>query len=202
MKTMLLSLITVVLVGCGAPQQAQDKGAGPIGPSAQEALYSSALYTWQGAQRVTPPSGMQTGVWSVVVDYDAEASQVWYARLFDYGGYHGPDGGMDIDLGVGTISCLLWDSGHPPGDAAVRLDGVNPDAGRHRVGCSYDGTTLTMYVDGVLQGSVAGAYRTTTGDLGIGKSSNDPSFDFNGIIHGAYWYDRALSGAELQTATE
>ncbi|GEM_PF-3483348 len=69
----------------------------------------------------------------------------------------------------------------------------------HLVG-TYDGSTIQLFVDGVLADSVSapGALNTTTAPLYIG--AHDASADqntFNGLIDEVRFYDRALSADEV-----
>ena len=65
---------------------------------------------------------------------------------------------------------------------------------------TYDGSTIQLFVDGVLADSVSapGALNTTTAPLYIG--AHDASADqntFNGLIDEVRFYDRALSADEV-----
>ena len=70
----------------------------------------------------------------------------------------------------------------------------------HVVGV-WDGTTLTLYVNGVsVATNVPGAVPATGtgGDLGIGTEITQPRY-FNGVIDDARVYNRALSAADVMT---
>ncbi len=70
----------------------------------------------------------------------------------------------------------------------------------HVVG-TYDGTTLRLYVNGVLQGtnSFSGPINYQPSNLQIGKGAGAPNgFQWKGGIDEAAVYDRSLSENEVQ----
>ncbi len=71
----------------------------------------------------------------------------------------------------------------------------------HHVAAVYDGTTLKVYLDGVLDGSVPANFAPTNGaaSLKIGARGDDAATRFNGLIDDARIYNRALTEAEIQT---
>jgi hypothetical protein len=78
---------------------------------------------------------------------------------------------------------------------------VVADGNFHHVACTYDGTTVKLYVDGVLEGSTAyaggGVY--VPGDpffIGKRQRVSNTAF-FTGIIDELRFYNRALTGAEV-----
>lgn len=73
-------------------------------------------------------------------------------------------------------------------------------AWRH-LALTYDGTTMRIYVDGVLRGSRAqtGATATSAGELKIGGNAVWGEW-FSGLIDEVRIYDRTLSAAEITTA--
>jgi hypothetical protein len=66
------------------------------------------------------------------------------------------------------------------------------------VAMSYDGTTLRLYVGGVLVGSAAGAHTTTNNPLLFGRWTPASEY-WNGLIDEVRLYSRVLSQAEIQT---
>jgi hypothetical protein len=68
------------------------------------------------------------------------------------------------------------------------------------VAITYDGTTLKLYVNGVMVNSkpVTGAMSTTTGVLSMGGNQPWGEF-FQGVIDEPQIYNRALNAAEMQT---
>ncbi len=63
---------------------------------------------------------------------------------------------------------------------------------------TYDGATLRIYIDGVLQGSKSGVTTIAANNLAVGVGSQDDGFrSIQGAIDGARVYSRALSGNEV-----
>ena len=69
----------------------------------------------------------------------------------------------------------------------------------HLVG-TYDGTTLRIYVDGVLAGSTVavGTIDATTLDSLIGVHNSLATNFFNGLLDDVRIYNRALSNDEIK----
>jgi uncharacterized delta-60 repeat protein len=72
----------------------------------------------------------------------------------------------------------------------------------HQYTGSYDGTSISLYVDGVLRDSAVwpGAINTDTGYLDIGRDEGYSTADrnFGGWLDDALIFDHALSAAEIQ----
>ncbi|MFC1455101.1 LamG-like jellyroll fold domain-containing protein [Candidatus Undinarchaeota archaeon] len=70
----------------------------------------------------------------------------------------------------------------------------------HHVAGVYDGSTVKVYVDGVLDASenFAGSLRSSTNSVFIGRSENANPGYFDGIIDDAAIFDRALSASEIR----
>jgi hypothetical protein len=83
-------------------------------------------------------------------------------------------------------------------DATVPTQ-LPPNTWTH-LAATYDGATLSMYVNGVLakQSAVSGAMPVGAGALRIGNDAVFPGEGFNGLIDEVRVYDRALSPAEIQ----
>ena len=71
----------------------------------------------------------------------------------------------------------------------------------HHVAAVYDGTTIKLYLDGVLDGSVNSSFAPTNGSasLKIGARGDDANTRLNGLIDEVRIYNRALSEAEIQS---
>jgi hypothetical protein len=71
----------------------------------------------------------------------------------------------------------------------------------HHVAAVYDGTTIKIYLDGVLDGSVTANYAPTNGasSLKIGARGDDANTRLNGLIDDVRIYNRALSEGEIQS---
>jgi hypothetical protein len=63
---------------------------------------------------------------------------------------------------------------------------------------TYDGSTVKIYVNGVLESTTARSGTITAGAKNIGSSSGGGSEYFNGTIDNVKIYNRALSAAEVQ----
>jgi hypothetical protein len=84
---------------------------------------------------------------------------------------------------------------------------VGADAGGIIVGnwyhilCRYDGTSVSIYVDGELQNSVSlsGLLKVPSQHILVGANpANPPSGFFHGAIDGIRIWNRALSESEIQ----
>jgi hypothetical protein len=63
---------------------------------------------------------------------------------------------------------------------------------------TYDGSTVKIYVNGVLESTTARSGTITAGAKNIGSSSGGGSEYFNGTINNVKIYNRALTAAEIQ----
>jgi beta-galactosidase len=74
------------------------------------------------------------------------------------------------------------------------------DGGWHHLAGVYDGNSLTLYVDGVVDASVSstGSISTNNYDVQIGGNSQSSGREFNGAIYDARVYNRALCPVEIQ----
>jgi hypothetical protein len=63
---------------------------------------------------------------------------------------------------------------------------------------TYDGSTVKIYVNGVLESTTARSGTITAGAKNIGSSSGGSNEYFNGTIDNVKIYNRALSAAEIQ----
>ena len=85
-------------------------------------------------------------------------------------------------------------------DLAVSTTDVN-DGIWHHVAGTFDGTNLRIYVDGILENTVAKAFNvpfySNPGDLFIGSFNGSIQF-FHGVIDEVEIFNRALSQAEIQ----
>jgi len=67
----------------------------------------------------------------------------------------------------------------------------------HHAACIFDGTTMYLYIDGILH-----AYRTATlqyhsNEFFVGYDPNDVPYHFNGLLDEARFYSRALNASEV-----
>jgi hydrogenase maturation factor HypE len=86
------------------------------------------------------------------------------------------------------------------GDVDTRGTGALALNAWTHVAATYDGATLRLYVNGTQAASrsVSGSIATSSGPLRIGGNSVWGEW-FQGRIDEVRVYDRALSGAEIQT---
>jgi hypothetical protein len=72
------------------------------------------------------------------------------------------------------------------------------DGAFHFAVCTYDGTTLTVYVDGTALNNIAASTPTDAG-TGTASIGNDLAHTqtWNGTLDDARYYSRALSGTEV-----
>ncbi len=100
---------------------------------------------------------------------------------------------------------MFWNGGSENPIASL---GVVNDNQFHHVAVTYDGTTETLYLDGVAIGTETlsqVAYATTYNyQLGLGITTFWPGgnggwFPFKGLIDEASFYNRALSATEVQS---
>ena len=112
-------------------------------------------------------------------------------------GFNGYDLSVYYTSGVATLVVRLdqFTFGSASGNTNVA------DGNWHHVAGTYDGTTVNVYVDGVLQGA-------TTYTAGVGYVSGDPlligkrqrvanTSNFNGLIDEVEIFNRALSASEI-----
>ena len=73
----------------------------------------------------------------------------------------------------------------------------------HHVAAVYDGTSIKVYLDGILDGSAAANFIPTDGaaSLKIGARGDDANTRLNGLIDEVRIFNRALSAAEIQTSS-
>ena len=72
----------------------------------------------------------------------------------------------------------------------------------HHIAVTYDGTTVAIYVDGVLDVSALKSLGTINSVLSMGKVISGGWTPFNGLIDEVELFDRALSAAEIRAIFE
>jgi hypothetical protein len=94
----------------------------------------------------------------------------------------------------------VWNCRHPDGTLVPIRTVVSP--GWHHAAATYDGSTMRIYVDGVLRASKAqtGTIVPSNVDLMVGNCPSDPTRQFRGTIAGAQVYNRALPATEISAA--
>jgi hypothetical protein len=113
------------------------------------------------------------------------------------GGYtfetNGSDNSLDFAIWIGgTIHQALT-------PANVLTNGT-----WQHVAATYDGTIMTVFVNGVVQASTpaSGAIDATTDPLVIGRNLIIPEFDWDGLIDEVELFNRALSQPEIQAIVD
>lgn len=99
---------------------------------------------------------------------------------------------------AGEVQTYFYDSGvvlH----TVTTTGGSYNDNQWHHVSGTYDGATLTMYVDGISNGAPASSADLTyaAGSASIGRAGNFDGDYFSGAIDEVRLYNRALSAAEV-----
>jgi len=99
------------------------------------------------------------------------------------------------DYVLATVSSMVW----------CEVEGTDVNTGStmsngvwHHMGCTYDGTTLRSYLDGVEQDSVSVTAGADDDDiLIIGKLQPTGGQEYNGLIDEVRIFSRALSAQEV-----
>lgn len=196
-----LIIVTFLLVACG---QAPKGTPGPTQTSAPAGQITALPSPFRallnpGLGWFSLPSGLESGPWTVGVKYQASAAIASYTRAYEWGGFNQVGGGS-IELNSGDtqnrIACVIF-NGMTSIDQAVtaRVVSSMETPSSATVLCVYSGTTLTMYVNGVAQGSATGAYHAPSWNEGIGIGSAG-EFPLTGSISNVSWWQRALTASE------
>jgi hypothetical protein len=106
-----------------------------------------------------------------------------------------------------AFNILLWANGQPGimgYDNDFYIDTVTVADGKwHFIGATYDGNTISIWIDGVLKGSKKMAYNTTGNNNFIGRANDDQTTIettyFDGSIDDIRVYNRALSETEIKS---
>ncbi len=102
----------------------------------------------------------------------------------------------------GTPYNLQVTAGRPEfyinGTAIIAASNTYDDDEWHHVTATFDGTTSSLYVDGIIQGTATPTPLSNDLTVRIGSSENDPTYrPFNGKIDDVRIYNRTLSVAEV-----
>lgn len=113
----------------------------------------------------------------------------------------GPDGNHGFELDTrfnGSMNC--YSNGGIDGGGAGYSGPVN-DGQFHHAACTYDGTTIRLYVDGVevAQDAYSGTVDYQAGQpLVIGSRTSGPKEGFPGLLDEVQLYERALTATEIK----
>ena len=150
---------------------------------------ANSAYSFDGTGKilVSNPSGLQS----------TNTVSVW-TRLNFVEGNRYP---IDLDISEANNNWIeifggsVFRTGNS-GSFYFDTDPISPNAW-HMLTRTYDGSTLSAYINGQLVGSQTGPSNSPTG-ITIG-SAGDGLHGFIGSLDDIYIYDRALSPAEVQT---
>ena len=222
-------LLTILLATLAAPAGAQGVATGLIGswklnetsgttaadssPVGSDGTYLSGV----GLASSTPLPG--SGAVAAVFDGSNDHVTVANESAYDVNGPFSVATWINVAAFTKT-----WQAIFTKGDSAWRLSrnansntihfacsGLNPnqvngtknvnDGRWHYVVGVYDGSSLTLYVDGVVDKSISctGSPSTNNYQVEIGRNAQASGREFNGAIYDARVYNRALSAAEVQT---
>jgi hypothetical protein len=127
-------------------------------------------------------------VWVWALEYSGQ-----YHPVFSIGSFN-KDQAFNIEVPANTsIRFSAWDD-------YIGASAKYTFPGWHHVAVSYDGTTVRLYVDGVLNGERAMSLNTTPSSYGIGGGVNGDlhkQHNFKGYVAGARAYTRALTAVEI-----
>lgn len=102
-------------------------------------------------------------------------------------------------LWVVVGSFYRFDIGDGIGGKTLAGGGI-PAAGWHYVVGTFNGSQLSLYIDGTLEATATyiGAIATTANSLYIAQNNNNASQVFGGLIDDVRVYDRALTAPQIQ----
>ncbi len=111
--------------------------------------------------------------------------------------------GYALELSVDSSQALFWvnlGSGGSGGWISSPAGGLTQGIWTHVAGV-YDGTSVSLYINGLLIGSTPapGAIVPSANDLNIGRDPSNSARFFNGLIDEAAIFNRALSAQEIAT---
>jgi len=165
--------------------------------------FTGSSYLNIGDFSILEPEKITISVWMVC---STDATQ-YIVSKDNLGG--APAAGRSYTLRVGVTtgfaSFIVWKSGTTgviQGTDFERLTStINICDGKvHHVVGTWDGTTVKLYIDGRLNGSVSfsGSIKQSASPLQFGKSQHASAFSyFTGLINNVFVYERALSESEV-----
>ncbi|HWS99558.1 MAG TPA: putative Ig domain-containing protein [Pyrinomonadaceae bacterium] len=156
------------------------------------------------------PAAVTIDLWAYPTAYGPR-----YNRLVEKGGAGATDmGGYGLEFNIcqdrtpscsdsmtkGIVSFVIWlDS-----VGFVYVDSLNPiplNQWTHITGV-YDGSNLSLYIDGALQGTASAPMGFTTQAVSVGGMLNSTSFNFPGQVDELEIFDRALQQFEIQSIVD
>lgn len=200
--TVLLTLLAA-LIGCGAettlvPENPGFVASKKIASNASIAALDPVSF-WEAAP--TLDSVTDNAQWSFIAQFEPVTSPVGLSqRIAEFGGWGGGANlgrrGWSIEINGSQINVNAWDDNNPIAGAAASM----PTSGKHWLAVTYDGSTLSVYLDGALTQTATVTYRqSTVNEFAIGRAAVQNSNEFEGEIPSAAYFNRALSLTEIQS---
>lgn len=202
MKNLIKLLVLVSLSACVAPPTTTDKPPANVPSQAVDAMAPLLDLDAPQAYSEALAASLVQKTWSVAARYNADSTQAQlYNRIFELGGFD-QLGGFDIELSYdsahlnGILTLCLWDDGAPDAQTVQKLNSPDGAYGEHVVVATYDGSTATMYLDGVMVATQAAAYTLPSGDMGVGQASVG-THQLDGSVEYVRYWDRVLTADEI-----
>jgi hypothetical protein len=139
----------------------------PASAALQSALFSAEVWAFGGASTVAQ---------RVMV------ADCWTAK------------GWLIQYADGSATAGVYDAA---GVFRLTATVLAPKNAWHHLAATYDGTTLRLYVDGVLGTSLVATYGISAGGIGLGGRSNGGAWAYQGTIDDAAVYNYVLTDAQI-----
>jgi hypothetical protein len=154
-----------------------------------------------GDMQVATTTGLPTGASPRSVEMWFKTTATTQQALFSYGTFaNNEEFGLWLNSGGASMTAWGWSEG---ADKTFTLSAAVNDGKWHQVVDTYNGTSITIYIDGVVVASQAATRNTvidTTG-LGIGEviPAGDPNsgFSFKGSIDEVSLYTTALTQTDV-----
>jgi hypothetical protein len=174
---------------------------GTVGELPNDSNTAATFNGSAGDMQVATTTGLPTGAASRSVEMWFKTSATTQQALFSYGSLaNNEEFGLWLNSGGASMTAWGWSAG---ADKTFTLSAAVNDGKWHQVVETYNGTSITIYIDGVALTSQAATRNTvidTTG-FGIGEiiPTGDPNsgFNFNGSIDEVSLYTTALTQTDV-----
>ncbi len=147
------------------------------------------------------PTGLPTGAASRTVEMWFKTSSAAHQTLFTYGSYaNNQEFGLWIDPNGATLTSWGWGGGDDP--TFTTTSAVN-DGNWHQVVLTYNGTAISLYLDGVIRGTSTQTRNTVIDSAGLQIGDvNDATdinsgFPFSGSLDEFSVYNVALTATDV-----
>ncbi|HEX4400768.1 MAG TPA: LamG domain-containing protein [Galbitalea sp.] len=149
----------------------------------------------------TSPTGLPTGSSSRSVEMWFKTTSTAHQTLFTYGSYaNNEEFGLWIDPSGSTLTAWGWGGGDDP----TFTSPTTVDDGKwHQVVETYNGTAVSLYVDGSLLASMSATRNTVIDSSGLqigdvnDASDTNSGFPFNGSLDEFSVYNTALTATDV-----